>query len=115
MKPSDQNFGHRCKKEYGTWHNYFIKVLTNDTTQYPGAISFSGIATVTEFQIQTTGGPIKLTVNIVYGGGVATLFVTGEDCNGFLGTGQFYDFNGEGIPSRYFQLQEVSNDWGTAD
>jgi len=111
----------------------FIKVLTNNTTQYPGVIT-SGIASVTAAKIQTTGDPLKPTVNIVLGGVMPTLTITGEqgriyevstspdlltwtprysvwlngaDCEGILGSGQFDDYDGAGQASRFYRLQEL--------
>lgn len=112
----------------------FIKVLTNDTTQYPGVISASGIASVTGAEIQTIGDPLKPIINIALGGAAPNLTITGEqgliyevstspdlktwtqdrwvwlngdDCEGFLGSGEFFDHGGAGQTSRFYRLRQI--------
>lgn len=117
----------------------FIKVLTNDTTQYVGATTFSGIASVTELEVHTTGDPIEPAVNIVFDGDMPTMTITGEqgivyevssssdllnwtthydvwldgeDCEGFHGEGEFYDFDFDSDfdTSRFYRLREIQSD-----
>jgi hypothetical protein len=113
----------------------FIKALTNDTTQYPGVISASGIASVTAIEIQTLGEPLKPTVDIAFTGTTpaltvmgekgrqyqlktspdlqiwtddATFWINGDGCEGILGSSnEFIDIGGESQPHRFYQLIEV--------
>jgi hypothetical protein len=107
-------------------------VATNDTTQYPGARLVAGIASFTEFSIQTAGTPYVPKVDVQFDGTTATIEVTGErgltydlyssenlidwnylttvflydQPNGFLSSAIFEDGFNAGLPRNFYQLEE---------
>lgn len=113
----------------------FAKIIDSDTSSYPGATGLTAFVTITEFEIQTTGDPVKPQLQIEHNGTQVNITVTGEigiqyklqsssdllnwahlttrhiygnDCEGFLGTFQDFDDNDiSGSPKRFYQVEEV--------
>lgn len=111
----------------------FVRIIDNDTSQYPGVRCISAFITVTNFTIQTTGTPFVPRLAVSHNGAEAKVTVTAErgreyeisssedlrtwtpawtewlsdDGNGYRGTFDYFD-TVTGIPARYYQVRELT-------
>ncbi|MDC0302587.1 Ig-like domain-containing protein [bacterium] len=111
----------------------FAKVNTNDTTQYPGVRSSAALASLTLFEIQTTGEPFVPRIGLTKTPTHTKVKVTGEhgqffdvqasndlidwnfvgsiwlgdDREGFLGSGTLEDYSDPGANLRFYRIETL--------
>lgn len=111
----------------------FAEIIDKDIASYPGAKGLTAFVTITEFEIQTTGDPIQPKLEIQVTGTqvmitvigeigiqyelqvsddlenwsqMATRYVFGDDCDGFMGSFQDFD-DASWNTKRFYQVGEV--------
>ncbi len=111
----------------------FVKVNDNDTTQYPGVRSASGLGSITLFEIQTSGEPfvpqialtktstqtrvkvsgeqgqifdVQASGNLIDWDFIGTVWLWDEE-DGFLSSGTLEDFSDPGAGRRFYRIENA--------